>query len=209
MYPNTVITCKNTVTLQKALTLLFVCFSLALGCVDSYAEGRDKSLIHRKSNFSNEFELTTPEGINARGSAVVRSRFRGVGARHRVRIHVNGLTPGKTFVIMNHFFEPMPDRGIGPSDPADDPSCTGHFQFLGEPVVVDERGRLKARLRVEQLAPHIWVVDFDKFLEVTNDGTQGPSSPDAFVSGGLLIPFDHILEGEDSFIDTDPLTICE
>lgn len=85
-----------------------------------------------------------------------------------------------------------------------------HWAFsitlLGEPVV-DKKGRLEARVRVDQLAPHIWVVDFAKFSEVTGGGTQAPSSPDAFVIGGLLIPFEDLLEEEGAFVDTDPLTI--
>ncbi|MCI0667579.1 MAG: hypothetical protein L0Y43_05950, partial [Methylococcaceae bacterium] len=83
--------------------------------------------IFRMSNLSNEFKLTTPEGINARGSAEVRSS----AGSHRVKIDVNGLTPGAPFVVINHWFDPIPARGIGTSDPAQDPSCNGHFQFLG------------------------------------------------------------------------------
>jgi len=78
----------------------------------------------RRDNFSNEFGLTTPEGENARGFATVKS---GSGT-HKVKIRVDGLTPGAAFVVINHFFEPIPMRGIGSSAPADDPSCNGHFQ---------------------------------------------------------------------------------
>ena len=70
---------------------------------------------------------------------------------------MDGLTPRKTFV-MNHFFEPMPDRGIGVSDPRRGPVMHWAFSItlLGEPLVVDKKvGRLEARVRVEQLAPYI------------------------------------------------------
>ena len=168
---------------------------------DAYGEGAT----FRRSNLSNEFGLTTPESINARGVATV------VSTRHdhRVRIKVHGLTPGAEFVVINHFFEPIPARGIGPSDPSDDPSCNGHFQFLGAvPSVVTAKGKLTIHAQVRQLAPHIWVVNLARFLEVTNGETQAPSSPDAFVIGGLLIPFRDLLDQEDEFVDTDPLTDC-
>lgn len=160
--------------------------------------------IFRRSNFSNEFELTTPEGINARGTALVDSNPGG----HHVRIEVNGLTPGSAYVIINHFFEPVPDRGVGPSDPSEDPSCNGHFQFLGGLIHANQKGELKVKTRVDQLAPHVWVVDFAKFLQVTDEGNQAPSSPDAFTTGGLLIPYADLLDEEDGFVDTDPLTDC-
>jgi hypothetical protein len=164
--------------------------------------------IFRMSNLSNEFKLTTPEGINARGSAEVRSS----AGSHRVKIDVNGLTPGAAFAVINHWFDPIPARGIGTSDPAEDPSCNGHFQFLGataaEPGVVDHKGRLEINVRVPQLAPHVWVVDLAKFLEVTGNGSQAPASPDAFVIGGLLIPFGDLAAAEQNFIDTAPLTQC-
>lgn len=165
--------------------------------------------IFRMSNFSNEFALTTPEGINARGSAEVRSISRG----HRVKIDVNGLTPGAAFVVINHWFDPIPARGIGPSDPTEDPSCNGHFQFLGattaNPRVADRKGRLEINTRVSQLAPHIWVVDLAKFLEVTSGGTQAPAGPDAFVTGELVIPFDDIVAAEGDFVDELALTECD
>jgi hypothetical protein len=62
----------------------------------------------RRSNFSNEFNIKTPEGINARGSASVIS----TQSKHKVKINVNGLKPGETYVILNHWFEPIPDRGV-------------------------------------------------------------------------------------------------
>ena len=122
---------------------------------------------------------------------------------------MNGLTPGSNFVVINHWFDPVPARGVGTSDPAEDPSCNGHFQFLGAvPTVVDEEGRLDIEASVPQLAPHIWVVNLAKFIEVTNGGTQAPSSPEAFVIGGLLIPFEDLLSEEEGFVDTARLTIC-
>jgi hypothetical protein len=164
------------------------------------------STVYRRSNFSNEFKISTPEGINARGTALVKSR----NSRHRVVIRVNGLPPSETYVILNHWFEPVSERGVPNSDdgPEDDPSCTGHFQFLGEPVTADRHGRLRVNVRVDQLAPHIWVANFAKFLEVTKDGTQAPENADAFSTGGLLVPYADIVEREADFIDTDPLTNC-
>lgn len=158
----------------------------------------------RRSNFSNEFELTTPEGINARGTALVDSNPGG----HHVRIEVNGLTPGSAYVVINHWFEPVPERGVGPSDPSEDPSCNGHYQFLSDVILADHKGELKVSSRADQLAPHVWVVDFAKFLEVTDNGTQAPSSADAFATGGLLIPWTDLLDDEGSFVDSDPLTDC-
>jgi len=76
------------------------------------------------------------------------------------------------------------------------------------PEVVNNEGELEIDVEVDQLAPHIWVVNFAKFFEVTANGTQAPSSPDAFVIGGLLIPFEDLLEAEGEFDDTDPLTNC-
>ena len=160
----------------------------------------------RRANFSNEFGLTTPEGVNARGFATVESE----SSTHEVEIRVNGLTPGAEFVVINHFFEPIPDRGIGTSNPADDPSCNGHFQFLGSvPEVANNEGELEIDVEVGQLAPHIWVVNLARFLEVTKKGTQAPSSPDAFVNGGLLVPFEDLLGAEGDFVNTDRLTNCE
>ena len=136
----------------------------------------------RLSNFSNEFKINTPEGINARGSAEVKSKY----SSHHVKIQVNGLPPGETYVILNHWFEPVQDRGVPNSDDGqeDDPSCNGHFQFLGEPVKADKKGRLKVNVQVDQLAPHIWVANLAKFGELTNGGTQAPANADAFTTGG-------------------------
>jgi hypothetical protein len=162
--------------------------------------------VFRRSNFSNEFNIKTAEGINARGFAEVMSKR----SRHHVKIRAHGLLHGETYVILNHWFEPVPERGVPNSDdgPEDDPSCNGHFQFLGEPVVADKKGRLKINVTVNQLAPHIWVANFAKFLEVTNNGTQAPANADAFTTGGLLIPYADIVEREADFVDTDPLTEC-
>jgi|GEM_PF-2481540 len=165
--------------------------------------------IFRLSNFSNEFGLTSPEGINARGSAEVKSNSGG----HKIKIKVNGLTPGAAFVVINHWFDPIPARGIGPSNATDDPSCTGHYQFLGattaNPREADRKGRLEINTRVSQLAPHIWVVDLERFLALTNGGTQAPAGPEAFVIGGLLIPFDDIVAAEGEFEDELALTQCD
>ncbi len=163
------------------------------------------SVIFRRANFSNEFKINTPEAINANGFTEIRS----INSRHYVKIKVNGLMPGETYVILNHWFEPIPDRGV-PDSPGAlvDPSCNGHFQFLGEPVTADKKGRIKIRTKVNQLAPHIWVANFAKFLEVTQGGTQAPANADAFTSGGLLLPYADIVEREGEFIDTSPLTNC-
>jgi hypothetical protein len=162
--------------------------------------------VFRRANFSNEFDIKTPEGINARGFAEVRSS----NSIHRVKINANGLIPGSTYVILNHWFEPVSERGIPNADdgPEDDPSCNGHFQFLGEPVVVDKKGRIKVNVKVDQLAPHIWLADFAKFIELTEGGTQAPANADAFATGGLIVPFADIVEAEAAFVDTDPLTDC-
>lgn len=159
----------------------------------------------RRSNFSNEFNIKTPEGINARGSAAVIS----TQSKHKVKINVNGLKPGETYVILNHWFEPIPDRGVPDSQGAVvDPSCNGHFQFLGTPVTADKKGEIKVNVKVGQLAPHIWVANLAKFNEVTNGGTQAPANADAFATGGLLIPYADIVSREADFIDTAPLTDC-
>ena len=197
---------SNKSTLAAGLLVIPLVVILTAMLVSFEVQALDRTF--RMSNLSNEFELATPEGINARGAAEVRSTSRG----HRVKINVNGLTPGAAFVVINHWFDPIPARGIGPSDPMEDPSCNGHFQFLGattaEPRVADHKGRLKINTRIPQLAPHVWVVDLEKFLEVTSGGTQAPASPDAFVIGGLLIPFVDIVAGEADFVDTAPLTQC-
>ena len=193
----------NKVTL---VSILFTAVSLFFIPQISQA-GDNDGTVFRRANFSNEFNISTAEGINARGSAVVKSK----NSRHKVKINVNGLIPGETYVILNHWFEPVPGRGVPNSDdgPEDDPSCNGHFQFIGEPVVVDKKGRIKVKATVNQLAPHIWVANFAKFLEVTNNGTQAPENADAFSTGGLLSPFADIVEGEADFIDTAPLTNCD
>jgi hypothetical protein len=191
----------NKVTL---MTLLFTVMGML--SIPQVVQANGEGTVFRRSNFSNEFKINTPEGINARGFAEVKSK----NSRHHVKINVNGLPPGETYVILNHWFEPVPERGVPNSDdgPEDDPSCTGHFQFLGEPVVADKKGRLKINVTVDQLAPHIWVANFAKFLEVTNNGTQAPANADAFTTGGLVIPYADIVEREADFVDTDPLTEC-
>ena len=172
---------------------------------DSDSDSDSGDSIFRRTHFSNEFNLQTPEGINARGGTTVRS----TEGTHEVSIHARGLTPGRQFVIVNHFFEPVAGRGVGPSLPADDPSCTGHFQFIGAvPIVANDHGEIETAVEIDQLAPHIWVVDLAKFVETTAGGTQAPSSPDSFATGGLLIPYDDLLEDEASFVDTQPLTDC-
>lgn len=186
------------------VTSLVTC--IAILSILQTVQADQKSIVFRRSNFSNEFKLSTPEGINARGFAEVRSN----NAKHRVKIRVNGLPPGETYVILNHWFEPVQARGVPNSDdgPEDDPSCNGHFQFLGEPVVADKKGRLKVNVKVDQLAPHIWVANFAKFLKVTDNGNQSPASPDPFTIGGLVIPYEDIVASEANFVDTDPLTNC-
>ena len=192
----------NKITL---VTLLFT--AMGMLSIPQIVQAHDDITVFRRSNFSNEFEITTPEGINARGFAVVKSK----NSKHHVTIKVNGLTPGETYVILNHWFEPIPERGVPNSDdgPEDDPSCNGNFQFLGEPVVVDKKGRLKINVTVNQLAPHIWAANFAKFLEVTNNGTQAPANANAFTTGGLLIPYADIVEAQADFVITDPLTNCD
>jgi len=106
----------------------------------------EESTIFRRANLGNEFGNKTAEGINARGYAEAKSK----DYRHHVKIHVNGLLPGETYVIINHWFDPVPERGI-PRANEGFPSCTGHFQFLGESFVADKKGRLKVNVRVDQL----------------------------------------------------------
>ena len=160
------------------------------------AHPEKEGTVFRRANFDNEFETKTPEGINARGHAEVKTK----DSRHHVKIHVNGLLPGETYVIINHWFEPIPERGVPRSSDAV-PSCTGHFQFLGEPVKADRKGRLRVDVKVDQLAPHIWVANLAKFMEVTDDFQHAPVSADAFVDGGLLVPFADIVAAEDEFVD--------
>ena len=193
--------------MNKVKFLVIIATVMTMLSIPQLGQADDNNSVFRRSNFSNEFNISTPEGINARGSAKVKSN----NSNHQVKIDVNGLQPGETYVILNHWFEPVPDRGIPNADdgPEDDPSCTGHFQFLGEPEKADKKGRLKVKVKVNQLAPHIWVANLAKFIEVTNGGTQAPANADAFITGGLLIPYADIVEHETDFIDTDPLTTCE
>ncbi len=192
----------NKATVVTLSLAVIVILSLPRIC---QADDRGNS-VHRRSNFSNEFKINTPEGINARGSAKVYSK----NSKHHVRIHVNGLLPDETYVILNHWFEPVPERGVPESEGAlVDPSCNGHFQFLGEPVQANKKGKLNIHVKVNQLAPHIWVANLAKFQEVTQQGTQAPATADAFTTGGLLIPYADIVEREADFIDTEPLTECD
>lgn len=189
--------------MNKATIVTFLMATISMLSIPQIGQAET---VFRRSNFSNEFNITTPEGINARGFAVVNSK----NSRHHVKIEVNGLPPNETYVILNHWFEPVQARGVPNSDdgPEDDPSCTGHFQFLGEPVVADKKGRFKVNVKVDQLAPHIWVANFAKFLEATNNGNQAPASPDPFTIGGLVIPYEDIIQLEANFVNTDPLTDC-
>ena len=164
-----------------------------------------KETVFRRSNFSNEFKINTPDGVNARGFAEVKSKHN----KHHIRIRANGLIPGATYVILNHWFEPIPQRGVPDSEGAlVDPSCNGHFQFLGKPVIADKKGRIKVNVSTRQLAPHIWVANFAKFMQVTDNDSQAPASADAFTTGGLLIPYADIVQHEADFVDTAPLTDC-
>jgi hypothetical protein len=191
--------------MKKTMLGTFLITAAAMLSMPQLAQANET--VFRRSNFSNEFKISTPEGINARGFAEVESK----DSKHYVEIHAHGLLPGATYVILNHWFEPVSERGVPNSDdgPEDDPSCTGHFQFLGEPVKADSKGKIKVSVTVEQLAPHIWVANFATFLEVTKNGTQAPANADAFTTGGLMIPYADIIELEEQFIDTDPLTMCE
>ncbi|MFK5947900.1 MAG: hypothetical protein QM500_03900 [Methylococcales bacterium] len=193
--------------MNKVKIFLNMAMVMAMLSIPQQGQADSEHSIFRRSNFSNEFNINTPEGINARGSAVVVSNNSG----HHVKIKVNGLQAGETYVILNHWFEPISGRGIPNADdgPNDDPSCTGHFQFIGKPKKADKKGRLTIKAKVNQLAPHIWVANFATFIKVTNGGTQAPESADAFTTGGLLIPYTDIVEHEADFIDTDPLTVCE
>ncbi len=188
--------------ISKALLLTTLINILSMPLIVQADHGK---AVFRRANFSNEFKLNTPEAINARGFAKIKSFY----SKHYVKIKVHGLMPGETYVILNHWFEPIPERGV-PDSPGAlvDPSCNGHFQFLGKPVTADKKGRIKVRTKVKQLAPHIWVANFAKFLEVAQGGTQAPTNADAFTSGGLLLPYADIVEREGEFIDTDPLTNC-
>lgn len=192
--------------MKQSTIVTFLILAITMFSIPLVGQADYRNIVHRRSNFSNEFNINTPEGINARGIAVVKSR----NSRHHVKIYVNGLPPGETYVILNHWFEPVQARGVPNSDdgPDDDPSCTGHFQFLGESAVANKKGILKVNVTVDQLAPHIWVANFAKFLEVTNNGTQAPANADAFTTGGLVIPYADIVKLEADFIDTNPLTNC-
>ena len=188
--------------MNRVTTLAFLAWSAAILIAPQTGQAAPK---FRHANFSNEFNLTTPEGINARGSADVKTNNNG----HKVTIEANGLLPGSTYVILNHWFEPIPARGVPDSEGAlVDPSCNGHFQFLGEPVIANNKGKISVQVQVGQLAPHIWVANLEIFMAVTNGGTQAPSSPAAFVTGGLVMPFYDIVAQEGDFVDTDPLTDC-
>lgn len=189
---------------KATFTRLLLTTIIMLSVSQIVLAGQAGPTFHR-SNFSNEFNIKTPEGINARGTAQVTSW----NSRYHVNIRANGLLPGETYVILNHWFEPIPDRGVPDSDGAlVDPSCNGHFQFIGKPTKADRRGQLWVFAHLNQLAPHIWVANLAKFMEVTNGGTQAPANADAFVTGGLLVPFMDIVEQESDFVDTDPLTNC-
>jgi hypothetical protein len=191
--------------MNKATFIILLITATALLSISQAAQAHENEPVHRRANFSNEFNIYTPEGINARGYAVVYSR----NSRHAVHIHANGLMPGATYVILNHWFEPIPKRGVPDSEGAlVDPSCNGHFQFLGKPVKANKKGTFEVNVTVDQLAPHIWVANLAKFMEVTGNGAHAPVSADAFVTGGLMIPYYDIVEREHDFIDTDPLTDC-
>ncbi|VAW53290.1 hypothetical protein MNBD_GAMMA07-2786 [hydrothermal vent metagenome] len=192
--------------MNKAISAAFIVVVSTALFTSRISHAEEGNTVFRLSNFSNEFKLSTPEAINARGQAKVHSK----GDKNFVNIHVNGLPPGETYVILNHWFEPIQARGIPNADdgPADDPSCTGHFQFIGDPVTTDKHGKLNIHAQVNQLAPHIWVANFAKFLELTNNGTQAPANADAFTVGGLLIPYEDIVAQEAFFINNGPLTIC-
>lgn len=192
---------------MKKITLItfLLTASINLLLIPQSVQADNRHMVYRRSNFSNEFEIKTPEGINARGFAEVLSLY----GRHHVKIVAHGLIPGETYVILNHWFEPMPERGVPNSAGASvDPSCNGHFQFLGEPVVANRKGKINVRASVNQLAPHIWVANLVRFQELTKGGTQAPANADAFTTGGLLIPYADIVEREGDFMDTEPLTDC-
>lgn len=187
------------------LIALLLITIISILSIPQIAQAGHHSVVFRRANFSNEFKINTPEAINARGFAEIKS----IHSKHYVKIKVHGLMPGETYVILNHWFEPIPARGV-PNSPGAliDPSCNGHFQFLGKPVTADNKGRIRIRTKVNQLAPHIWLANFATFLDVTKNGTQAPANADAFTSGGLVLPYADIVEREGEFIDTDPLTNC-
>lgn len=189
-------------SIKKALAVLFVVLLLGAPLGDG---GAQEKKIFRRSNFSNEFNIKTYDGINARGFATVESEPVG----HKVKIHVDGLSPGALFVILNHWFEPIPERGIiSAIRPNVFPSCTGHLQLL-TPVIVDEKGEINVAVEVDQLAPHIWVVDGAKFIKLTGGSdergnprfSRQPDNADAFITGGVLIPFSDLLKLEARFKD--------
>ncbi|WP_221893992.1 hypothetical protein [Bathymodiolus japonicus methanotrophic gill symbiont] len=188
----------NKVTFIPVLMIISGAFSLL-----QVAHAADEATVYRRTNFSNEFNISTPEGINARGYAEVES----TGSIHKIKIHADGLFPDETYVLLNHWMEPVPERGVPDSAGAlVDPSCNGHTQTLI--VQSDTKGMIDIEVTANQLAPHIWVANFAKFMEVTKNGTQAPANADAFVADGLLIPYADIVEREASFVDTGPLTDC-
>ena len=51
--------------------VLTIVTMLVLGVLSGFPAAADEVKTFRRANLSNEFNLTTPEGINARGSATV------------------------------------------------------------------------------------------------------------------------------------------
>ncbi len=189
--------------MNKATLMFFLMTISGTFSMFQIVQAEEEGTVFRRSNFSNEFKITTPEGINTKGYAEVES----TGSLHNIKIHVDGLLPNESYVLLNHWMEPVPERGVPDSAGAlVDPSCNGHTQTLS--VQSDNKGMIDVNVTAGQLAPHIWVANLAKFLEVTNNGTQAPSNADAFITGGLLIPYADIVEREASFVDTDPLTDC-
>lgn len=190
--------------MNKVKFVTFIVTAIGMLSIPQVSQADDDQSVYRRSNFSNEFNINTPEGINARGYAEVESK----DSAHNIKIQVDGLLPDETYVLINHWMEPVPARGVPDSEGAVvDPSCNGHMQMLI--VKSNNKGMIDVNVTAGQLAPHIWVANFAKFMEVTNEGTQAPANADAFITGGLLIPYADIVEREADFIDTDPLTICE
>ncbi len=136
--------------MNKTTLTFFLMTIFGTSTMFQIVQATEGDTVYRRSNFSNEFKISTPEGINAKGYAEVES----TGSLHNIKIHVDGLLPNESYVLLNHWMEPVPERGVPDSAGAlVDPSCNGHTQTLS--VQSDNKGMIDVNVTAGQLAPHI------------------------------------------------------
>ena len=126
--------------MNKTTLTFFLMTIFGTSTMFQIVQATEGDTVYRRSNFSNEFKISTPEGINAKGYAEVES----TGSLHNIKIHVDGLLPNESYVLLNHWMEPVPERGVPDSAGAlVDPSCNGHTQTLS--VQSDNKGMIDVR----------------------------------------------------------------